>query len=213
MPNQHQPTKAEPLAIIRRSFSSFKIIVDEASFREALKKTKSLASDGPADRTRLDGFGFFPCNAWFADRHLYGRLKRPRLSKHSGFLPTRGLYGEGNLVIQNNAPEPVPIETDEFAQILDNNCDLAPRPFNETHSQVLNGGRTAYGYTAGAEGSVPETLRPLCAGLRNPQRQSSTRYRANASKEANPHCGSIRWIVRRRVGDTQIQDTRAILNI
>jgi aryl carrier-like protein len=93
-------------------------------------------------------------------------------------------------VIRANARKLVPIETDEFLEILDHYCDPALPPLDETHSQLLIGARTAGDYTARGEEPVPATLRPLFAGFNNNSRhhQDTTRRaaRADVAEEADP---------------------------
>ncbi|KAE9379424.1 hypothetical protein N431DRAFT_553644 [Stipitochalara longipes BDJ] len=89
-------------------------------------------------------------------------------------------------VIRANARKLVPIETEEFLEILDHYCDPALPPLDETHSQLLIGARTAGDYTACGEEPVPATLRPLFAGFNNSRHQDARRARADLAEEANP---------------------------
>jgi aryl carrier-like protein len=93
-----------------------------------------------------------------------------------------------NQVIRANARKLVPIETDEFLEILDHYCDPALPPLDETHSQLLIGARTAGDYTARGEEPVPATLRPLFAGfnINNSRHQDARRARADVAEGADP---------------------------
>jgi aryl carrier-like protein len=89
-------------------------------------------------------------------------------------------------VIRANARKLVPIETDEFLEILDHYCDPALPPLDQTHSQLLIGARTAGDYTVRGEEPVPATLRPLFAGFNNSRHQDATRARADVAEETDP---------------------------
>ena len=89
-------------------------------------------------------------------------------------------------VIRANARKLVPIETEEFLEILDHYCDPGLAPLDDTHSQLLIGARTAADYTARGEDPVPATLRPLFAGFNNARRGDAARARADPAQEADP---------------------------
>jgi aryl carrier-like protein len=86
-------------------------------------------------------------------------------------------------VIRANARKLVPIETDEFLEILDHYCDPALPPLDETHSQLLIGARTAGDYTARGEEPVPATLRPLFAGFNN-NNNNNSRHNQDTTRRA-----------------------------
>ena len=62
-----------------------------------------------------------------------------------GYAARRSADGQ---VIRANARKLVPIETEEFPEILDRYCDPGRAPLDDTHSQLLSGARTAADHTA-----------------------------------------------------------------
>lgn len=114
---------------------------------------------------------------------------RGSVSLDIGYMRSVGYVAQriaDSQVIRSNARKLVPIETDEFLNILDHYCDPALPPLDETHSQLLIGARTAADYTARGEEPLPATLSPLFAGFNNARRHENN-GRGNAeSKGADP---------------------------
>ncbi|KAE8150558.1 hypothetical protein BDV25DRAFT_172048 [Aspergillus avenaceus] len=100
-----------------------------------------------------------------------------------GYLAQRDRNGQG---IPVNIRKLMPIETEDFLEILDYYCDPSLPPLDEIHSQLVIGGRTAGDYIARGEEPMAATLRPFFAGFNTSRDQGPRHTHTDIEQEADP---------------------------